>query len=133
MERRQGKQYIIYKWSHAENSKAKRLIRVKTPKIRSIYQSKVPNHISTKFVESSSSFVSWKLNTSLTQKDTMDRRAWIKKFRKKGMQEDSKERTKVQKHKKVQNVMGMRNKWIFMFTICYNRVVSKLEATRRKR
>ena len=44
--------------------------------------------------QSSSPSVRWKLNTSLTQKDTMDRGAWIKQFRKKGMQEDSKERIK---------------------------------------
>ena len=30
-----------------------------------------------KIAKSSSLFVSWKLNTSLTQKDTMDRGAWI--------------------------------------------------------
>ena len=41
--------------------------------------------------------------------------------------EDSKERTKVQ------NDMGMRNKRIFLFTICYNHVVSKLRATQRQR
>ena len=29
MERKQGKQYIIYKWSHAKNWKPKRKIRVK--------------------------------------------------------------------------------------------------------
>ena len=40
-----------------------------------------------KIAKSYSPSVSWKLNTSLTQKDTMDRGAWIK-FRKKGMQED---------------------------------------------
>ena len=31
------------------------------------------------------------------------------------------------KSTKVQNGMGMRNKWIFLFTICYNHVVSKLK------
>ena len=72
-----------------------------------------------------------KINTSLTQKDTMDRGAWIK-IQKEGMQEDS-ERTKSPKAQKVQNGMGMRNKWIFMFTTCYNPVVSKLEATRRQK
>ena len=81
--------------------------------------------------QSFSMFVSWKLNTSLTQKDTMDRGAWIK-IQKEGMQEDS-ERTKKSKSTKVQNGMGMRNKWIFMFTICYNPVVSKLGATQRQR
>ena len=56
------------------------------------------------------------------------------KFRKKGMQEDSYEKgQKSEKHKKVQNGMGMRNKWIFMFTRCYDPVVSKLEATQRQR
>ena len=84
--------------------------------------------------QSSSLSMSWKLNTSLTQKDTMDRGAWIK-FRKKGMQENSKrtKRTKRSKSTKVQNGMGMRNKRIFLFTICYNPVVSKLGAIRRQR
>ena len=40
---------------------------------------------------------------------------------------------KVQKSTKVQNGMGMRNKGIFLFTICYYPVASKLEATRRQR
>ena len=44
------------------------------------------------------------------------------------MQEDS-ERTKNSKSTKVQNGMGMRNKRIFLFTICYIPVVSKLVAT----
>ena len=30
------------------------------------------------YCQSSSPFMSWKLNTSLTQNDTMDRGAWIK-------------------------------------------------------
>ena len=40
-----------------------------------------------------------KINTSLTQKDTVDRGAWIKKIQKEGMQEDS-ERTKSPKAQK---------------------------------
>ena len=82
--------------------------------------------------QSSSPSVRWKINTSLTQKDTMDRGAWIKNFR-----EKAKRRTqnKGQKSKstKVQNGMGMRNTQIFLFTICYNLMLSKLEATRRER
>ena len=36
---------------------------------------------------------------------------------------------KKSKSTKLKNGMGMRNKQIFMFTICYNPVVSKLGAT----
>ena len=52
------------------------------------------------------------------------------KFQKEGRKEDSKE-NQIPKAPKVQNGMGMRNKWIYLFTICYNPVVSKLEATQR--
>ena len=48
--------------------------------------------------QSSSPSMSWKLNTSLTQKDTMDRGAWIK-FQKECMQKDSKEDKSPKKHK----------------------------------
>ena len=62
------------------------------------------------------------------------RTLWIEepelKFRKKENGRTQKG-TKVQKHKKVQNGMGMRNKPIYMFTICYDPVVSKLETTQR--
>ena len=55
---------------------------------------------------------------------------WIEesesKFRKKGKQEDSKG-DKSPKAQKVQNGMEMRNKWIYLFTICYDPVVSKVE------
>ena len=79
--------------------KAKRKIRVKKL-LRKQYVSKQSTELHEyKIAKSSSLSVRWKLNTSLTQKDTKDRGAWIKKFRKKGMQEDSKERTKVQKQK----------------------------------
>ena len=44
------------------------------------------------------------------------------KFRKKEHTRTQKG-TKVQKHKKVQNGMGMRNKRIYMFTTCYNHAV----------
>ena len=74
--------------------------------------------------QSSSPFVRWKLNTSLTQKDTMDRGAWIK-CRKKSCRRTQKGQ-KGPKSTKVQNGTGMRNKRIFLFTICYNPVVSKL-------
>ena len=53
----------------------------------------------TKWVQNcqiSSLSVSWKLNTSLTQKDTMDRAAWIKNSQR--HEEDSKGK-KFQKHK----------------------------------
>ena len=64
------------------------------------------------------------------------RTLWIEepelKFRKKANRRTQKW-TKVQKHKKVQNGMGMRNKRIYLFTICYNPVVSKLETTQRQR
>ena len=52
--------------------------------LRKQYVSKQSNEsYEYKIAKSSSSSVSWKLNTSLTQKDTMDRGAWIKNFRKK--------------------------------------------------
>ena len=69
------------------------------------------------------------IKISLTQKDTMDRGAWIK-IQKEGKQEDSKG-DKSPKAQKAQNGMGMRNKWIYLSTICYNHVVSKLETTQR--
>ena len=128
--RKQGKQYIIYKWSHAKNWKPKGLKESKLLRKQCISKQSTKSY-EYKIAKSSSPSVSWKLNTSLTQKDTMDRRAWIKKFRKKGMRRT--QRTKVQKHKKVQNGMGMRNKWIFLFTRFYDPVVSKLEATQRQR
>ena len=63
------------------------------------------------------------------------RTLWIEepesKFRNKGMKEGSYEKDKSSKAQKVQNGMGMRNKGIFLFTICYNPVVSKLAATWR--
>ena len=61
----------------------------------------------------------------------MDRGARIK-VQKGGMQEDS-ERTKKSKSTKVKNGMGMRNKLIFLFTICYDPVVSKMGTTQRQR
>ena len=67
--------------------KAKRLIRVKTPK-KAIFIETKYWIIWVQIAKSSSPSMSWKLNTSLTQNDTMDRGAWIKKFRKKGMQEE---------------------------------------------
>ena len=82
--------------------------------------------------QSSSLSVRWNYKRYLSHKRTL----WIEdlelKFRKKGKQEDSKE-DKSPKAQKVQNGMGMRNKWIFIFTICYNLVVSELEATWRQR
>ena len=51
-----------------------------------------------KIAKSSSPSVSWKLNTSLTQKDTMDRGSWIKNSERRhagGLRKDK----KVQKHK----------------------------------
>ena len=51
--------------------------------------------------KSSSPSVSWKLNTSLTQKDTMDRGAWIKKIQKERREEDSNDKSpKAQKSAK---------------------------------
>ena len=72
-----------------------------------------------------------KINASLTQKDTMDRGAWIKNSERRhagGLRKDKKS-----KSTKVKNGMGMRNKPTFLFTICYNPVVSNLGATRRQR
>ena len=67
---------------------------------------------------------------------SLKRTLWIEelelKFRKKANRRTQKGK-KVHKHKKVQNGMGMRNKQIYLFTICYNPVVSKLEATQRQR
>ena len=52
------------------------------------------------------------------------------KFNKKGIQEDSYEKGQKSKiTKSAKNGMGMRNKQIFMFTMCYKPVVSKLSAT----
>ena len=60
----------------------------------------------------------------------MDRGALIKNFRKKAKRRTQKKGQK-SKSTKVQNGMGMRNKRIFMLTICYNPMVSKLVATQR--
>ena len=54
-----------------------------------MYPNKVLIHICTRLPKFFSVH-EFKINTSLTQKDTMDRGAWIK-FQKEGMQEDSKE------------------------------------------
>ena len=52
-------------------------IKSQTPKRSNTYQSKVLKHEYI-IAKSSSLSVSWKVNTSLTQKDTMDRGDWIK-------------------------------------------------------
>ena len=80
--------------------KAKRLIRFKTPK-KAICIKQSTESYKYKIAKSSSPSASWKLNTSLTQKDTMDRRSWIKKFRKKGMRrtQRNKKFTSTQKYK----------------------------------
>ena len=57
--------------------KAKRLRRVKTPKEKCISKQSTKSY-EYKIAKSSSPSVRWKLNISLTQKDTMDRGAWIK-------------------------------------------------------
>ena len=54
----------------------------------------------------------------------MDRGTWIKNFRKKEKRRTQKKGQK-SKRTKVQNSMGMRNKQIFLLTICYNPVVSQ--------
>ena len=55
-------------------------------------------------------------------------------FSKKGMQEDSYEKGQKSKStKSAKNGIGMRNKRIFLFTMCYNPMVSKLLATWRQR
>ena len=77
--------------------KAKRQIRVKISYRSNMYQNKVLNHISTR-LPNFFSVCELKINISLTQKDTMDRGAWIK-FQKEGMREDSK-RTKSAKAQK---------------------------------
>ena len=71
---------------------AKREIRVKNSYERNVYQNKVLNHISTKLPKCSSPSMRWKLNTSLTQKDTMDRGAWIK-IQKERHEEESKDKS----------------------------------------
>ena len=68
---------------------AKRLIRVKTPK-KAIFIKTKYWIIWVQIAKSSSPSVSWKLNASLTQKDTMDRRSWIK-FRRKGIRRTQKD------------------------------------------
>ena len=64
------------------------------------------------------------------------RTLWIEEpklnFRKKSIREESKLQ-KFRSIKRMQNGMGMRNKQIYLFTIYYNPVVSKLEAIQRKR
>ena len=64
------------------------------------------------------------------------RTLWIEgpelKFRKKAIREDSKGQ-KSRSIIRMKNGMGTRNKQIYMFTICYNHVVSKLEAIERQR
>ena len=57
--------------------KAKRLIRVKTTN-KTICIKQSTESYKYKIAKSSSPSVSWKLNTSLTQKDTMDKGSWIK-------------------------------------------------------
>ena len=83
--------------------KAKRIIRVKTPKKTICIKQSIESY-KYKIAKSSSPSVSWKLNTSLTQKDTMDRRAWIKKFRKKGMR-------RTQRNKKFTSIQKCKMAW----------------------
>ena len=82
--------------------KAKRIIRVKTPK-KGIFIETKYWIIWVQIAKIYSLSVSWKLNASLTQKDTMDIRACIK-FRKKGMR-----RTK--KDKRSANTQKCQNAW----------------------
>ena len=77
--------------------KYKRLIRVKNPK-KAIFIETNYWFIWVQTAKSSSLSVSWKLNASLTQKDTMDRGAWIK-IQKERHEEDSRGQ-KVHKHKR---------------------------------
>ena len=69
--------------------KAKWIIRVRNPKKENIIKAKYWI-MWVQIAKSSSPSVSWKLNVSLTQKDTMDRRAWIK-FRRKGIRRTQKD------------------------------------------
>ena len=112
MERKQGKQYIIYKWSHAKNWKPKGYEESKLLRKQCVWKQSAESY-EYKIAKSSSPSVSWKLNTSLTQKDTMDRGAWIKNFLERryagGLNKGQKS-----KSTKVQNGMGMRNKRIFL-------------------
>ena len=62
--------------------KAKGIIRVRTPKKKTIVIETKYWIIWVQIAKSSSPSMSWKLNASLTQKDIMDRRAWIKFIRK---------------------------------------------------
>ena len=79
--------------------KAKRRIRVKNSYESNRYQNKVLNHLSTKLPKFFS-ICELKINTFLTQKDTMDRGAWIKNSERKACRKTHMKSTKVQKHKK---------------------------------
>ena len=77
--------------------KSKRLIRVKTPK-KAICIKQSTESYKYKIAKSSSPSVSLKLNTFLTQKDTMDREAWITNSERHAWGESKGQ--KLQKHKK---------------------------------
>ena len=83
-----------------------------------------------KIAKSSSLSVSWKLNISLTQKDTMDRGASIK-IQKERHAGGLKKGPKGPKHKKWKMAWEWRTNEYF-YLPCYNPVVSKLGATRRQ-
>ena len=74
-----------------------------------MYQNKVLNQMSTKLPKFFS-VREMKIKYISHTKGHYGQRSLNKKFRKKGMQEDSNEGTKSPKAQKLQNGMGMRNK-----------------------
>ena len=97
MERKQGKQYIIYKWSHAKNWKPKGYEESKILRKQCVSKQSTKSY-EYKIAEISSPSVSWKSHTSLTQKDTMDRGAYWK-IQKERHEEDSEGPKSPQAHK----------------------------------
>ena len=117
---------IMFKWSHATNESQKDNKSQNLPRRKHISKG-ILNKISLNKIAQNLFSVCGLKSKYLSQKRTL----WIEEpelnFRKKAIKEESKGK-KSRSIKRMKNGMGMRNKRIYLFTICYNRVVSELEA-----
>ena len=122
---------IIFKWSHSTNERQKDNKSQNLPRSKHISKY-ILNKINLSKIAQKFFSVRELKSKYLSHKMTL----WIEgpelKFRKKAIREDSKGQ-KSRSVKIMRNGMGMKNKRICLFTICYNPVVSKLEAIQRKR
>ena len=95
-----------------------------------MYQNKVLNQISTKLPKFFS-VRELKIKDISHTKGHYGQRSLNKKIQKERHAGGLKRKDKSRKPQKVKNGMGMRNKWIYLFTICYDPVVLELETTKK--